>query len=81
MYESPQLSDTHEIEVCSSEKYDQLIIEESDTEGENSSGIFRKIKSKQETIIAPGWLKSNDCTVGYLLEPCSSKKETCVGSL
>uniref|UniRef100_M4DX33 Uncharacterized protein n=1 Tax=Brassica campestris TaxID=3711 RepID=M4DX33_BRACM len=62
VYESPQLSDTHEIEVCSSEKYDQLIIEESDTEGENSSGIFRKTKSKQETIIAPGWLKSNDCT-------------------
>lgn len=80
MYESPQLSDTHETEFCSSEKDDQLIIEESDTEGENSSGIFRKTKSKQETI-APGWLKSNDCTVSYLLEPCSSKKETCVGSL
>lgn len=61
LYESPQLSDTHETEFCSSEKDDQLIIEESDTEGENSSGIFRKTKSKQETI-APGWLKSNDCT-------------------
>ncbi|KAF2588224.1 hypothetical protein F2Q70_00039552 [Brassica cretica] len=60
-YQSPHLSDTHELEFCSSEKDDQLIVEESDTEGENSSGIFRKTKSKQETI-APGWLKSNDCT-------------------
>ncbi|KAL0716773.1 hypothetical protein Bca4012_066095 [Brassica carinata] len=59
-YQSPHLSDTHELEFCSPEN-DQLIVEESDTEEENSSGIFRKTKSKQETI-APGRLQSsNDC--------------------
>ncbi|KAJ4881108.1 hypothetical protein Rs2_38163 [Raphanus sativus] len=56
-YQSPHLSDTHELEFCSPE----LIVEESDTEGDNSSGIFRKTKSKQDTIIAPDCLKSNDC--------------------
>ncbi|KAF8080944.1 hypothetical protein N665_0913s0010 [Sinapis alba] len=69
-YQSPHLSDTHELEFYSSEK-DQLIIEESDTEGENSSGIFRKTKSKQETI-APGWLKSNDCNAAYTAKEVSA---------
>ncbi|CAH8391424.1 unnamed protein product [Eruca vesicaria subsp. sativa] len=60
VYESPHLSDTHELEFYSSCEQDELIIEESDTEEENTCGIFRKTKSKQDTI-APGRLKSNDC--------------------
>lgn len=73
-YQSPQLSDIHEFGFSSPEK-DPLIIDESDTEEENSSGIFRKTESNQESI-APCMLKSNDCneniaanTVCYVLEP------------
>ncbi|CAN8231746.1 unnamed protein product [Cochlearia groenlandica] len=48
-YQSPQLSDTHELGFSCSEK-DQLIVDESDTEEETSAGIFRKTKRKRETI-------------------------------
>lgn len=58
-YQSPQLSDTHELGFSSFEK-DELIVEESDTEEEYSCGIFRKTKSKQEETIALGRLNSND---------------------
>ncbi|XP_010531661.1 PREDICTED: uncharacterized protein LOC104807915 isoform X2 [Tarenaya hassleriana] len=49
-YESPVLSETRELGFSSPEK-EQLIIEESDAEDENSSGIFRKPHSKKEVIV------------------------------
>ncbi|KFK22260.1 hypothetical protein AALP_AAs66747U001400 [Arabis alpina] len=58
-YQSPQLSDIHEFGFSSPEK-NQLIIDESDTEEETSSGIFRKAKSKQDDI-TPCRLESNGC--------------------
>jgi len=71
-YQSPQLSDIQEFGFLYSEK-DELIIEESDTEEGISSGIFRKIKSRQETV-GLGRLDSNDYkeniatdTVSYVL--------------
>ncbi|ESQ55754.1 hypothetical protein EUTSA_v10027153mg [Eutrema salsugineum] len=58
-YQSPQLTDTHELEFHSSGK-DQLIINESDTEEETSCGIFRKTMSKQENV-STSKLSSDDC--------------------
>ncbi|KAG7616283.1 hypothetical protein ISN45_At04g017790 [Arabidopsis thaliana x Arabidopsis arenosa] len=48
-YQSPQLSDIQELGFFSSEK-DELIVDECDIEDGISSGIFRKTKSKQETV-------------------------------
>ncbi|XP_019087408.1 PREDICTED: uncharacterized protein LOC104727984 [Camelina sativa] len=60
-YQSPQLSlsDTHDELGFSSFEKDELIVDESDTEDRNGSGIFRKIKSKQKTV-GLGRLNSND---------------------
>ncbi|XP_020875275.1 uncharacterized protein LOC9306203 isoform X1 [Arabidopsis lyrata subsp. lyrata] len=58
-YQSPQLSEIQELGFSSFEK-DELVIEESDTEDGISSGIFRKLKSKQESTIGLGRLDSND---------------------
>lgn len=73
-YQSPELSDTHELGFSSFEK-DELIVDESDTEDEISSGIFRKAKGKQETV-GLGRLNVNDYkdniapeTVSNVLEP------------
>ncbi|KAG7547263.1 hypothetical protein ISN44_As12g025160, partial [Arabidopsis suecica] len=48
-YQSPQLSEIQELGFSSFEN-DELIVDESDTEDGISSGIFRKTKSKQETV-------------------------------
>ncbi|XP_010434768.1 PREDICTED: uncharacterized protein LOC104718677 [Camelina sativa] len=58
-YRSPQLSDTHDELGFSCFEKDELIVDESDTEDGNGSGIFRKIKSKQTTV-GLGRLNSND---------------------
>ncbi|CAL9242413.1 unnamed protein product, partial [Arabidopsis halleri] len=53
------LPDVYYIPDLRSNIKDELIIDESETEDEISSGIFQKIKSKQETI-GLGRLESND---------------------
>ncbi|XP_019089126.1 PREDICTED: uncharacterized protein LOC104731898, partial [Camelina sativa] len=55
-YQSPQLSDTHDELGFSSFEKEGLIVDESDTVDGNGSGIFRKIKSKQENV---GLARSN----------------------
>lgn len=80
-YQSPQLSDIQELGFFSSEK-DELIVDESDIEDGISSGIFRKTKSKQETV-GLGRLSSADYkeniaadTVSYVLYHYCTLKST-----